>query len=643
MAAYSKTLLSASAAVALTWATFAMANENDALQETPQATPLHEQAASSDIETAALATPLPSATKILGPKRPTKELEKDSEQNSLKPKEEPQSSVSEEKPAEKKQKQANPFYYGPSQKSGVATKAPEPETPAVVQDTPEKIQSASNLDIAETIEATLSEGPKTKNKLEKKDLTAISEFYADHDFEPLWTKGGSLTAQTKSLMQRLSKANEDGLDASDYSVEQPLDKTDAKALAGFEIALSKALLHYARDAQAGRIAPSAVSSTFKLRPVYPEPAAVMLKLATSTNKAAALSSYNPSHAEYKALQAELAHLRSLNDVTETITVPSGEPMYKGYRGERVKALRERLNVPILADEESELFDATVKTAVKAFQTENNLIADGIVGARTLLAMNGSQANRIPDIIANMERWRWMARELGDLHVIANVPSYNVTIIKDGENIHRTRAVVGKTKHKTPVFSDEMEFVVVNPYWNVPYSIASKELLPNIRANPSYVRSKNYEILSRGRVINPSSVSWNSNSFKKLRIRQRPGGRNALGRVKFLFPNDYSIYFHDTPSKNLFQRATRAFSHGCVRIHNPFEFGDVLMKQSKGWQNGSLKKLIGSKERWIKLKEDERIPVHITYFTAVSDAEGKISYKSDIYGHNTRMKRALGLI
>ena len=168
-------------------------------------------------------------------------------------------------------------------------------------------------------------------------------------------------------------------------------------------------------------------------------------------------------------------------------------------------------------------------------------------------------------------------------------------------------------------------------------------MPIIRSNPGYVYNKNYEVLSGDRVVNPTSVDWNDNSFKRLRIRQRPGGNNALGNVKFLFPNDYSIYFHDTPSKSLFERAARAFSHGCVRVHNPFELGDVLMREAKGWQSGRLEQMIGEKEAWIKLNEREKIPVHLTYFTAMPDADGDIVYKPDLYGHHGRLKRALGLI
>lgn len=577
-----------------------------------------------DLKTAVLATPVPSIEKALA---------EDAVPGILKP-----------------EKTENDTPPAPSFSQDGAGQAPAflDELPALSGDpakNPENLAEAPDGK-AELIEAikTRIDGLDGGNSLQRKDRRAIAAFYADHAFEPLWTAAdGGLNADAKSLVAYLAKAEEDGLDAADYAVELPSGAADAVTLAAAEIRLSEALLHYARDAQAGRVAPEEISSEIKLRPVYPEPESVLVRLATSPDKVEALAGYQPHHAGYRALRAELARLRALGKNEINIPVPEGETMSEGYEGPRVRILRARLNVEALANENAERFDETVQVAVKAFQTENNLIADGIVGARTLDAINDEQTNRIPDIIANMERWRWMARSLGELYVMANVPSYDIVVMKESRTIHRTRIVVGKTQNKTPIFSDVMEYVVVNPYWNVPYSIASKELLPQIRSNPNFVADKNYEVLSGDRVVNPTSVAWNENSFKRLRIRQLPGGTNALGNIKFLFPNDHSIYFHDTPSKNLFERVTRAFSHGCVRVHNPFDFGDVLMRETKGWKNGTLETMIGDKEKWIRLESDERIPVHITYFTAVADDAGTVAYKSDVYGHNTRLKRALGLI
>ena len=504
-------------------------------------------------------------------------------------------------------------------------------------------ETAANDAVAVAIESIVGELYNTGDAVDRKNREAIADFYGERGYQPVWVKDGVLTQEANLLIERLNDAAIDGLDPSDYPVYELDGFEDADSVAGAEMQLTETLLKYARHAQGGRLIPSKVSNGFKNKPVYPEPAEVLVKIANSVDKVAALSSYNPPHKGFKALKAELARLQAATAVEPNVIIPAGGTLYKGVRSDRVAILRERLNVPVINNEDPRKFDKPLQAAVRAFQKEHHLVADAVVGAKTLRFLNGKTSNRVHDIVANMERWRWLPRDMGNLHVVSNIPSYNATVYKNGENIHRTRVVVGKTKHATPIFSDHMEFVVVNPHWNVPYSIASKELLPKIRSNPSYVSSRNYEILRGGRVVDPTSVNWDENSFRKVRIRQKPGGRNALGLVKFLFPNEHAIYFHDTPSKSLFQRVSRAYSHGCVRIHNPFKFGDVLMKHAKGWDNGRLRSMVGGREKYIKLKGDERIQVHLTYFTAVAGEDGKISYKSDLYGHHKRVKRALGLL
>ncbi|MBA4783985.1 MAG: L,D-transpeptidase family protein [Rhizobiales bacterium] len=522
-----------------------------------------------------------------------------------------------------------------------------PNNPSAVEPGPADL-AASEAEIREREFALAIEAETDRDFIrgagfERKDREAIIRFYMERDYASLWFKEGLPTEDAKALIARIEKAGDDGLDAADYKIDLPPADAGLERVAEAELRLSVTLLRYARHAQAGRALPAKISENIKLKPVYPDPQSVLVKLATSDDKVAALSSYNPPQKAYRALRAELIRLRASPVDAKKIFIPEDDTLAEGMRGESILRLRERLNVPVLADEEANLFDETVKSAVRAFQAENHLIADGIAGPRTLAAMNGDNKSRIPDIIANMEMWRWVSRDMGELHVQANIPSFDITVVKNEEEIHRTRVVVGTTVNQTPVFSDEMEYVVVNPYWNVPYSIASKELLPIIRSNPGYVENKNYEVVAGNRVINPTSVKWGDDSFKSLRIRQRPGSGNALGDVKFLFPNQYSIYFHDTPSKSLFQKAARAFSHGCVRVHNPFEFGNVLMQNAKGWRPGRLQEMVGGEERWIKLQDDEKIEVHLTYFTAIPERDGSIAFKGDVYGHYAQLKRELGLI
>jgi murein L,D-transpeptidase YcbB/YkuD len=243
----------------------------------------------------------------------------------------------------------------------------------------------------------------------------------------------------------------------------------------------------------------------------------------------------------------------------------------------------------------------------------------------------------------MERWRWLPRDLGQTHIMVNIPEYMARIVRDGQVAHETRVVVGKPQNQTPVFSDVMEFIIVNPSWNVPYSIASKEMLPNLQRDPTYLARQGMEVLDvsgkRPIVIDSTMVDWYSVNMKRIRIRQPPGERNALGHIKFMFPNQHAVYLHDTPSRNLFANAVRAYSHGCVRVQDPFALADVLL-EGTDWNAARMKKLIGGTERRIDLAH--KLPVHLTYFTADIDPDGNLVTRNDIYGHDRKMRAALGL-
>jgi murein L,D-transpeptidase YcbB/YkuD len=234
----------------------------------------------------------------------------------------------------------------------------------------------------------------------------------------------------------------------------------------------------------------------------------------------------------------------------------------------------------------------------------------------------------------MERWRWEPEAFGEFHVEVNIPEFRLWIMRDGEEHYTTRVVVGTPKNQTPVFSDEIEHVVVNPYWNVPPSIAVNEIKPNLLANPYYLDSQNMEMLAGGKVINAAAIDWTQTNINNYHIRQRPGPGNALGAIKFLFPNEHDVYLHDTPSKSLFARSFRAYSHGCVRVQNPLEFAGALMETNPEISRASLEDLFGPKERWVNIKN--KIPVHIMYFTLRVDPDGTIRSYGDVYGHNKKL-------
>ena len=478
----------------------------------------------------------------------------------------------------------------------------------------------------------------------KREAAAIAEYYAAQGYVPSWTADGRLTDRARAIIRRIAAAGADGLDPAAYRT--PLPGLGAyvpiapATLARAAVLLTRAIAAYAGAAYSGRLEPKSISDNFGYEIQRLDPAVAVGLVAASDDPAATLAAFNPPQEEFAALRAKLAELRSARTETPP-EIPSGPLLKLGVSDPRVVLIRERFGVPtdVAAPE---VYDEAVIEAVKTFQASAKLKADGIVGNATLAVMNRGAKDQVATVIANMERWRWMPRDLGDFYVRVNIPNFNVEIHENGTVIHETRIVVGKTTNQTPIFSDEIEHVVVNPVWNVPASIALKEMLPTIRANGGNIRGYQVyaNIKGRFRAVDPRMIDWHTVDMRKIQIKQPPGERNALGAVKFMFPNKYAVYLHDTPSKSLFQRDYRAYSHGCMRVMDPWSFADALLSRDPGWNAARLKKLVGGPERRVDLPH--HINVHITYFTAWVDADGTLQVRDDIYGHDKRIEKALGL-
>ncbi len=292
----------------------------------------------------------------------------------------------------------------------------------------------------------------------------------------------------------------------------------------------------------------------------------------------------------------------------------------------------------------EVFDELVDAAVKAFQKSAGLKPDGVVGPATLGRLNAAADSHVDTILVNMERWRWMPEDLGNFYVRVNVPNFNLDIYKDGKVVYTTRIVDGQPTKQTPIFSDQIEHVIVNPVWNIPASIAVKEMLPKIQADPGKALN-GYQVFAniggRFRAVDPWTVDWHNVDMRRIQIKQPPGEKNALGSIKFMFPNPFAVYLHDTPSKSLFQRDYRALSHGCMRVMNPWDFAASLLAHDPNVSAAGLKKLVGGPQTQVNLTRP--IPVHITYFTAWVDDSGKLQLRADIYHHDAEMEKAFGLV
>jgi L,D-transpeptidase YcbB len=531
-----------------------------------------------------------------------------------------------------------------------AATAPEPAVtpapPAAVTSAPQPAETATAPAVVEPvldpIGVKLKEAITTKLSRfvdRKDDRPGVESFYAARQYAPLWTDQGVLNARGKAVIAYLAGVSAEGLDPADYPAPAFKAGAEPQALAEAELKLVDSVLTFARHAQNGRVHYTRVAGDILYHLVPPDPAQVLANLAQTSDVAKALDSYTPQHAGYKALKAKLAELRGQTaepqapaPAPQIVQVPEGPILRLGDDDERVPLLRKRLQI---ADQASTRYDRQVVEAVKKFQEKAGLDDDGSVGPATLRALNNNgiaskprgRKDTIDIVLANMERWRWMPRELGKAHVMLNVPSFTLKVVNNGSKIWETRVVVGKPETATPILSETMKYITVNPTWNVPPSIVYGEYLPVLQQDPSALARMGLRVVQ--------------NNDGTIHIYQPPGDGNALGRIRFNFPNKFLVYQHDTPDKHLFAKETRAFSHGCMRVQDPLKYGEVLLSIARPKDNYTVDKLrsmYGPEEREITFPAP--IPVHITYQTALVDESGKLVLRDDIYGRDSRTLAAL---
>jgi murein L,D-transpeptidase YcbB/YkuD len=452
---------------------------------------------------------------------------------------------------------------------------------------------------------------------------ATEAFYRDRNYAPLFVENGKQSPRAAAVTAYLQNVDADGLDPSDYPA--PVFKAgDNDALAEAELRMAGEILEYARHASMGRVHFSRISVDIGYEQEAPDAAAVLGKLVDAADVKQVLDSYEPQHAQYKALKAKLAESRGRGNAPaeELVKIPDGQKFKANADDARVPLLRQRLK--IAGDQTSTKYDQAVVDAVKAFQQGAGLNADGMAGPGTLRAMNGVQKReRTTDIIiANMDRWRWMPRDLGNNYVMVNIPEYRLRLFQDKKLFWETKVVVGKPGKETPIMTAGMKFITVNPTWNVPPSIIANEYLPAVRQDPS--------------VLERMGLRMEQNRDGTVRIYQPPGDKNALGRIRFNFPNKFLVYQHDTPDKHLFAHDKRAYSHGCMRVENPLLYGEkllsVMMPQEKYTQE-KLRSMYGPAE--ININFAQPLPVHLTYQTAWVDDSGTLQIRDDVYGRDAR--------
>ncbi len=471
----------------------------------------------------------------------------------------------------------------------------------------------------------------------------VRAFYTQREHAPAWVDNRRPTDRAAEAIAVLNTARQHGYDAAEYGAPELLAMSQAvetidkespdrlKQVAEFDVKLTAGLLAFGRDVAMGRV----TSSKWKVQRNAPDYVAALVKAADGDVGAWA-DDLRPPHAEYDRLQKALDALHGQKEKGGWAPVPA--PSKPGASGPAVAALRQRLAMSgqFKGDPAaSQAYDADLETAVKAFQELHSIKATGIADKETLAVMNVPLETRMRQVALNLQRWRWMPDDLGDQHFMVNVPYFHLTAREHGKPVMDIRVVVGKVGNNTPLFSDEMETVVFSPYWNIPDSIAQGETLPAMAKDPSYLAKQNIEIVrTSGEAVSASDVDWNNaESLKGYSFRQRPGAGNALGHVKFLFPNSHNVYLHDTPADNLFGKPTRAFSHGCIRVEEPEQLAKYVLREYPEWDEPSIFTAMHSGvEKHVKLKQ--KVPVHIVYFTAWVDENGGLHFQPDIYGYDS---------
>jgi murein L,D-transpeptidase YcbB/YkuD len=461
---------------------------------------------------------------------------------------------------------------------------------------------------------------------------AIETYYASHGHAPLWIRDGRLTTQAKTIIARFKSAAAEGLDTSDYAVPDFGSLSNAEALADGDIKLTYSVLTFARHLSVGRIAPTRVSAEVDYGNHTPEPADIMKKIADARDIDAALDGFNPPHEGFKALKAKLAELHTNASAPRAEAnddrIADGRHINPGDKDTRVPSLRQRLGVKGKA--EDLIYDKALFKVIQNVQARADIKPTGVIDNKTINAINGpkpvSPTQQVERVIANLERWRWLPRDLGKTYVMVNIPDYTLKVVKDGGMVWRTKIVAGKPQTPTPLLTASMDNVMVNPSWYVPQSIIQNELLPLYASDPNIFDRMGLEV-KRGPDGN-------------INVVQPPGAANALGRIKFNFPNKFQVYLHDTPEKRLFASEKRAFSHGCMRVENPTKFGEVMLSLAMAPptpNSHTLDAMFGHEEKIYKLQT--KPTVHLTYQTAFVD-DGKLVLRDDVYGFDNRINAIL---
>ncbi len=488
-----------------------------------------------------------------------------------------------------------------------------------------------------------------------KNAEKIATFYEQNQFNPLWLVTGEMSASAQSLIEVIFEIGKEGLRKEDYHSEL-LTEPDTLKPVHLEFLLTDAFVNLTSHVQFGKINPETLTPDWKVKKKQMDTVPLLSSIKADQSVAELIQTLRPTSPRYYRLIDAYQKL-SRRESVRFAPLALSPAIKKGKSDPRIPQIRKQLLFwgdfratseadvaeldSVLHNQDSLSYDEQMHAAVIRFQTRHGLKTDGVIGKDTLTALNVTVEDRLKDMLLNMERWRWLDQNMGHRFLVVNIADFNLRIFQDNEVVFEKPVIVGRNFRKTPVFSDKIRYLVLNPTWTVPKKLAIEDKLPEIKKDPDYLSRLGFTRYKSGTstVIDPSSVEWRAyNQSFPFKIVQSPGPLNALGQVKFMFPNPYDVYLHDTPARDLFNQTQRAFSSGCIRVADSLDLAAFLLKD-QDWTRERIDETLASKKtETVYLKTP--LPIHIEYWTSWVDREGNLHFRSDLYERNAPLWNAL---
>jgi len=480
------------------------------------------------------------------------------------------------------------------------------------------------------------------------DWAKLRLFYNKRDFLPVWLSPDGPTPKAKAIRDMLVFSDREGLEPEEYhtkSIQYMWRARRARSKARLELMITDAFLRYSVEVSVGYQFPRAADSDWHVQPKKIDGLEQLESFLAADDPVKFISQMPPPHRAYARLKSSLAYYRLLAEQGDWSRIPQGPQLQLGMDHEQVVLLRNRLfREEYLAQNDDltlTLFDEKLNQAVRKFQNNYGHKVDGIVGRSTRRSFNVSLLDRIKNLKQNMERWRWVPRNLGERYVIVNMAGYSLDYVENGKSVLNMPVIVGKPYRATPAFVDTLKYVELNPTWSVPPRIAKEKFLPKVQQDLSFLKRNNLKVFDSWRKdakeVNPEKVDWNKLTDKwfPYKLQQTPGKHNNMGLIKFMFPNRFRVYLHDTPNRKLFDRYVRTFSAGCIRVSEPFNLAKQILKNNSAWIGRDFESILASGET-TTINLEESIPVYLLYWTAWADENGKVHFRRDIYQRDKKI-------